>query len=188
MVESILRIEQARIIARVARIVLDVGIAEELAQDALLVALKQWPVSGIPNNPGASLMAITKRRAIDLVRRKVTYAQTLTEFGRGLEDVPPPEPSDEDDIDDDMLRLIFTACHPVLSPEARIALTLRLLGGLTTEEIGRAFPNSLSTIAQRIVRAKRTLAQAGVAYEVPTALDRDNRLAPVTRGRLPHLQ
>lgn len=178
-VEAIFRIEQARIIARVARIVLDVGVAEELAQEAMLVALRDWPKSGIPNNPGAWLVAVAKRRAIDLVRRKVSYAEKLTELGRGLEDTPPPEAPDEENIDDDMLRLIFTACHPVLSPEARIALTLRLLGGLTTEEIGRAFLSSAATVAQRIVRAKRTLARSGVLFEVPIGPDRDERLASV---------
>jgi RNA polymerase sigma factor (sigma-70 family) len=134
-VDAIFRIEQPRIIAR---IVLDVGVAEELAQDALVAALQQWPKSGIPRNPGAWLMAVARRRAVDLLRRKVSYAEKLSELGRGLEDLPPAEPTD-DDIDDDMLRLIFTACHPILSSEARIALTLRLVGGLTTEEIAHAF-------------------------------------------------
>ena len=138
-VEAVVRIEYPRIIAGVARIVRDVGIAEELAQDAVVVALEAWPESGVPDNPGAWLMATAKHRAIDLVRRRETYARKLAEVGRSLDDVPPPEPADADDIDDDLLRLIFTACHPVLSPEARIALTLRLLGGLTTEEIARAF-------------------------------------------------
>ena len=132
-------------------------------------------------------MATAKHRAIDLVRRRETYARKLAEVGRSLEDVPPPEPSDADDIDDDLLRLIFTACHPLLSPEARIALTLRLLGGLTTEEIARAFLAAEPTVAQRIVRAKRTLARAGVPFEVPSgSTDR----APLVgaRGHLPHLQ
>lgn len=178
-VEAIFRIEQPRIIARVARIVLDIGVAEEIAQDALVAALNQWPDSGIPKNPGAWLMATAKHRAIDLVRRKLSYAQKLTELGRGLENVPPPEPSDDDDIDDDLLRLIFTACHPILSPKARIALTLRLLGGLTTEEIARAFLSTDATIAQRIVRAKRTLANGEIAYEIPRGPDRESRLASV---------
>ncbi|MEU1802575.1 DUF6596 domain-containing protein [Streptomyces sp. NPDC019937] len=181
-VEAVFRIESARIIAGVARIVRDVGIAEELAQDALIAALEQWPESGVPDKPGAWLMATAKHRAIDLVRRKETYARKLAEVGRALEDVPPPDPADLDDpdgIDDDLLRLIFTACHPVLSPEARIALTLRLLGGLTTEEIARAFLASEAAVAQRIVRAKRSLAKAGVPFEVPYGEDRTARLSSV---------
>ncbi|MET7616515.1 RNA polymerase sigma factor [Streptomyces sp. NPDC005408] len=179
-VEAVFRIESARIIAGVTRIVRDVGIAEELAQDALVAALEQWPESGVPEKPGAWLMATAKHRAIDLVRRKETYARKLAEVGRDLEDVqPPPEPSDADDIDDDLLRLMFTACHPVLSTEARIALTLRLLGGLTTEEIARAFLAAEPTVAQRIVRAKRTLAKAGVPFEVPYGPERAARLSSV---------
>ncbi|MFJ2673285.1 RNA polymerase sigma factor [Streptomyces sp. NPDC087525] len=179
-VEAVFRIESARIIAGVARVVRDVGIAEELAQDALVAALEQWPESGVPEKPGAWLMATAKHRAIDLVRRKETYARKLAEVGRALEDVaPPPEPTGEDDIDDDLLRLIFTSCHPVLSTEARVALTLRLLGGLTTEEIARAFLAPEPTVAQRIVRAKRTLAKAGVPFEVPGAADRAARLSSV---------
>ncbi|MEU0374222.1 RNA polymerase sigma factor [Streptomyces sp. NPDC006283] len=179
-VEAVFRIESARIIAGVARIVRDVGIAEELAQDALVAALEQWPESGVPDRPGAWLMATAKHRAIDLVRRKETYARKLAEVGRALEDVGPPvEPSDPDDIDDDLLRLIFTACHPVLSTHARIALTLRLLGGLTTEEIARAFLAAEPTVAQRIVRAKRSLAKAGVPFEVPYGADRAARLGSV---------
>jgi len=175
---AVFRIESARIIAGVARIVQDVGIAEELAQDALVVALEVWPESGVPDNPGAWLMATARHRAIDLVRRKETYARKLAEVGRALRHEPPPEPTDED-IDDDLLRLIFTACHPVLAREARIALTLRLLGGLTTEEIARAFLTSEPTVAQRIVRAKRSLATAGVPFEVPVGTDRAARLASV---------
>ncbi|WP_039936935.1 RNA polymerase sigma factor [Streptomyces himastatinicus] len=181
-VEAVFRIESARIIAGVARIVRDVGIAEELAQDALIAALEQWPESGVPDKPGAWLMAAAKHRAIDLVRRKETYARKLAEVGRALEDVPPPDPADlgdPEDIDDDLLRLIFTACHPVLSPEARIALTLRLLGGLTTEEIARAFLASEAAVAQRIVRAKRSLAKARVPFEVPYGEDRAARLSSV---------
>ncbi|WP_406342832.1 RNA polymerase sigma factor [Streptomyces sp. NBC_01578] len=181
-VEAVFRIESARIIAGVARIVRDVGIAEELAQDALVAALEQWPESGVPDRPGAWLTAIAKHRAIDLVRRKETYARKLAEVGRTLEDVQPPGPDDiagADDIDDDLLRLIFTACHPVLSTEARIALTLRLLGGLTTDEIARAFLVSEPTVAQRIVRAKRTLGRAGVPFEVPYGADRAARLDSV---------
>ncbi|WP_404963074.1 RNA polymerase sigma factor [Streptomyces sp. 147326] len=179
-VEAVFRIESARIIAGVARIVRDVGIAEEIAQDALVAALEQWPESGVPDRPGAWLTATAKHRAIDLVRRKETYARKLAEVGRTLEDAPPPaEPADPDDIDDDLLRLIFTSCHPVLATEARIALTLRLMGGLTTQEIARAFLASEPAVAQRIVRAKRTLAKAGVPFEVPYGADRDARLSSV---------
>lgn len=179
-VEAVFRIESARIIAGVTRIVRDVGLAEELAQDALVAALEQWPESGVPDRPGAWLMATAKHRAIDLVRRKETYARKLAEVGRALEDVEPPtEPSGPDDIDDDLLRLIFTACHPVLSTDARIALTLKLLGGLTTEEIARAFLATEPTVAQRIVRAKRTLAKTGVPFEVPYGPERAERLSSV---------
>ncbi|MEU9161816.1 RNA polymerase sigma factor [Streptomyces sp. NPDC048424] len=179
-VEAVFRIESARIIAGVARIVRDVGIAEEIAQDALVAALEQWPESGVPERPGAWLTATAKHRAIDLVRRKETYARKLAEVGRTLEDVPPPaEPADPDDIDDDLLRLIFTSCHPVLATEARIALTLRLMGGLTTQEIARAFLASEPAVAQRIVRAKRALAKAGVPFEVPYGTDREARLSSV---------
>lgn len=174
------RIESARIIASVARVVRDVGIAEEIAQDALVAALEQWPRAGVPDRPGAWLMTTAKHRAIDLVRRKETYARKLAEVGRSLEDVPPPaEPADPEDIDDDLLRLIFTSCHPVLATEARIALTLRLMGGLTTQEIARAFLSSEATVAQRIVRAKRALAKAGVPFEVPYGADREARLSSV---------
>lgn len=177
------RIESARIIAGVARIVRDLGIAEEITQDALVAALEQWPDSGVPDKPGAWLMATAKHRAVDLVRRKETYARKLAEVGRTLEDVPPPEEegalADPESIDDDLLRLIFTACHPVLATDARIALTLRLMGGLTTQEIARAFLCPEPTVAQRIVRAKRALAKAGVPFEVPYGADRDERLASV---------
>ncbi|AWZ05546.1 MULTISPECIES: RNA polymerase sigma factor [unclassified Streptomyces] len=182
-VEAVFRIESARIIASVARIVRDVGIAEEIAQDALVAALEQWPVSGVPDKPGAWLTATAKHRAIDLVRRKETYARKLAEVGRTLEDVPPPEDgaglADPESIDDDLLRLIFTACHPVLATDARIALTLRLMGGLTTQEIARAFLSTEPTVAQRIDRAKRALAKAGVPFEVPYGADREARLASV---------
>ncbi|MFF4261268.1 RNA polymerase sigma factor [Streptomyces virginiae] len=179
-VEAVFRIESARIIASVARVVRDVGIAEEIAQDALVAALEQWPREGVPDRPGAWLMTTAKHRAIDLVRRKETYARKLAEVGRSLEDVPPPaEPADPEDIDDDLLRLIFTSCHPVLATEARIALTLRLMGGLTTQEIARAFLTSEATVAQRIVRAKRALAKAGVPFEVPYGADREARLSSV---------
>lgn len=173
------RIESARIIAGTARIVRDVGIAEEIAQDALVAALEQWPEDGVPDRPGAWLMATSKHRAIDLVRRRETYARKLAEAGRALEDVPPPEPADPDGIDDDLLRLIFTSCHPVLSTEARVALTLRLLGGLGTDEIARAFLVRESTVAQRIVRAKRTLGRTGVPFEVPSGPERPARLGSV---------
>ncbi|MFI9153854.1 RNA polymerase sigma factor [Streptomyces sp. NPDC053367] len=173
--------ESARIIATVARIVRDVGIAEEIAQDALVAALEQWPESGVPDRPGAWLTATAKHRAIDLVRRRETYARKLAEAGRELpgEVTHDPEPSGPGDIDDDMLRLIFTACHPVLSAEARTALTLRLVGGLRTDEIARAFLVPEPTLAQRIVRAKRTLAKAGVPFEVPYGADRAARLGSV---------
>ena len=157
-IETVFRIESPRIIAAVARLVRDVGIAEELAQDALVAALEQWPRDGVPDNPGAWLMATARHRAVDLIRRRENYARKLQEIGRTLEPTAPPEePSAPDDIDDDLLRLVFTTCHPVLSPESRTALTLRLLGGLTTPEIARAFLVPEPTIAQRIVRAKRTL-------------------------------
>lgn len=181
-VEAVFRIESARIIAGVTRIVRDVGIAEELAQDALVAALEQWPGSGVPDRPGAWLMATAKHRAIDLVRRRETYARKLAEVGRALEDVPPPGPDDipgAGDIDDDLLRLIFTACHPVLPTEGRIALTLRLLGGLTTQEIARAFLATEPAVAQRVVRAKRTLARAGVPFEVPHGEELAARLSSV---------
>ncbi|MFD3564851.1 RNA polymerase sigma factor [Streptomyces sp. NPDC058686] len=180
-IETVFRLEAPRVIAGVTRIVRDVGIAEELAQDALVAALEQWPDEGIPDNPGAWLMATAKHRAIDLVRRKERYARKLAEVGRDLEAAPPhlDEPADPDDIDDDLLRLVFTACHPVLSAEARVALTLRLLGGLTTAEIARAVLVPEATVAQRIVRAKRTLATKNVAFEVPYGPDRAARLGSV---------
>lgn len=181
-IETVFRIESARIIAGVARIVRDVGIAEELAQDALVAAMEQWPESGVPDNPGAWLMATAKHRAIDLVRRRETYARKLAEMGRDLDGVsaePGPGAVDPDAIDDDLLRLIFTACHPVLSTDARIALTLRLLGGLTTEEIARAFLTTEPAVAQRIVRAKRALGRAGVPFEVPYGPERAARLRSV---------
>ncbi|MCF1600003.1 RNA polymerase sigma factor, partial [Streptomyces muensis] len=179
-IETVFRIESPRVIAAVARTVRDIGIAEELAQDALVAALEQWPRDGVPDNPGAWLMAAARHRAVDLIRRRENYARKLAEIGRDLETTAPPEePSDPDDIDDDLLRLVFTTCHPVLSPEARIALTLRLLGGLTTPEIARAFLVPEPTVAQRIVRAKRTLATKNVAFEVPYGPDREARLGSV---------
>ncbi|MFE5922144.1 RNA polymerase sigma factor [Streptomyces sp. NPDC056468] len=182
-IETVFRIESPRVIAAVARVVRDVGIAEELAQDALVAALEQWPRDGVPDNPGAWLMAAARHRAVDLIRRRENYARKLAQIGRDLETTAPPEePSalhDPDDIDDDLLRLVFTTCHPVLSPQARIALTLRLLGGLTTPEIARAFLVPEATVAQRIVRAKRTLATRNVAFEVPYGPDRAARLGSV---------
>jgi RNA polymerase sigma factor (sigma-70 family) len=172
--------ESPRIIAGVTRVVRDVGIAEELAQDALVAALEQWPRDGVPDNPGAWLMAIARRKAVDLVRRRENYARKLAEIGRDLsETAPPEEPSDPEDIDDDLLRLVFTTCHPVLSAQARTALTLRLLGGLSTPEIARAFLVPEATVAQRIVRAKRTLATRNIAFEVPYGPDREARLGSV---------
>jgi RNA polymerase sigma factor (sigma-70 family) len=178
-VEAVFRIESARIIATVARIVGDVGIAEEVAQDALIAALETWPRSGVPDNPGAWLTATAKRRAIDLVRRRKTYARKLAEVGRSLEDVLPPDRMDPDDIGDDLLSLMFVSCHPILTSEARIALTLRLMGGLTTGQIARAFLTSESTVAQRVVRAKRALADAAVPFEVPQGEERTARLPSV---------
>jgi RNA polymerase sigma factor (sigma-70 family) len=179
-VDTVFRLEFPRIVAGVTRIVRDVGIAEELAQDALVAALEQWPRDGVPDNPGAWLTATARHRAVDLVRRRENYARKLAEIGRSLETTAPPEePADPEDIDDDLLRLVFTTCHPVLSAEARTALTLRLLGGLTTTEIARAFLVPEPTVAQRIVRAKRTLATKNVAFEVPYGPDREARLGSV---------
>jgi len=187
-IDAVWRIESAKLIAGLARIVRDVGIAEELAQDALVAALEQWPESGIPNNPGAWLMATAKHRAIDRLRRNKLFERKHEELGLELEDQQAFDAAHleaqiiddiDDDVGDDLLRLIFTACHPVLSSEARAALTLRLLGGLTTEEIARAFLVPERTIAQRIVRAKRTLAETHVPYEVPRGPDLAARLASV---------
>ena len=185
--DAVWRIESPRLIAGVARIVRDVGIAEELAQDALVAALEQWPESGVPDNPGAWLMATAKHRAIDLIRRNERLGRKQEEIGRDLETSQLDSDADYDavlesideDIRDDMLRLVFTACHPVLSTEARVALTLRMLGGLTTDEIARAFLVSESTVAQRIVRAKKTLAKANVPFETPRGEERSARLASV---------
>src|SRR5438045_1162473 len=171
-IDAVWRIESARLIAGLARIVRDIGAAEDLAQDALVAALQQWPESGIPDNPGAWLMATAKHRAIDLFRRHKLLERKHEELGRELEAeqeraAPDLDAALDDDVGDDLLRLVFTACHPVLSTEARVALTLRLLGGLTTEEIARAFLVPEPTVAQRIVRAKRTLAEERVPFEVP---------------------
>ncbi len=181
-IEAVWRIESPRLIAGLARITGDVGTAEELAQDALVIALEQWPVQGVPDGPGAWLMATAKHRAIDLVRRRARYDQKLQEIGREVESRTEGEPdvdAMDDHIGDDLLRLIFISCHPVLSPEARAALTLRLLGGLTTYEIARAFLVPEPAIAQRIVRAKRTLAAKQVRFEIPVRTERPSRLASV---------
>ena len=183
-IDAVWRIESPRLIAGLARMVHDVGLAEDLAQDALVAALEQWPASGVPDNPGAWLMAIAKRRAIDQFRRNSRLQQKHQELARELETehegfAPEVDKSLDDDVGDDLLRLIFTACHPVLSMEGRTALTLRLLGGLTTEEIARAYLVSEPTIAQRIVRAKRTLAAKHVPFEVPAGPDLALRLASV---------
>src|SRR5262245_40663776 len=161
------------------RIVRDVGVAEELAQDALVTALERWPESGVPDNPGAWLMATAKNRAIDFLRRGQRVTRKHQELGHELDTQTPPdiEAKIDDDIGDDLLRLVFVSCHPGLSTEARVALTLRLLGGLTTGEIARAFLVPEPTVAQRIVRAKRTLAEAKVPFEVPRGDDRAARLA-----------
>jgi RNA polymerase sigma-70 factor (ECF subfamily) len=182
-VEAVWRIESARLIAGLARVVRDVGLAEELAQDALVAALERWPESGVPDNPGAWLMAAAKHRAIDLLRRRSMQESKHGQLGRELEAleraVPDFDAALDDEVGDDLLRLVFTACHPVLSTEARVALTLRLLGGLTTEEIARAFLVPEPTVAQRIVRAKRTLAEARVPFEVPRGADLAARLSSV---------
>ncbi len=183
-IDAVWRIESARLIAGLTRMVHDVGLAEELAQDALVAALEQWPESGVPDNPGAWLMAIAKRRAIDQFRRRETLDRKVTEIGRDLEtqEGPSAEPdfdAIDSNISDDLLRLVFISCHPVLSTEARVALTLRLLGGLTTDEIARAFLTPEVTIAQRIVRAKKTLAQKKIPFEVPNADELPERLASV---------
>src|SRR5438105_2833635 len=183
-IDAVWRIESARLIAGLARIVRDVGIAEELAQDALVTALEKWPTTGIPDNPGAWLMATAKHRAIDRFRRNKLLERKHEELGRELKsqqdsamaDFDIPEP---DYIEDDLLRLVFVSCHPVLSTDARVALTLRLLGGLTTTEIARAYLAPEPTIAQRIVRAKRTLTEARVPFEVPSGPDRASRLSSV---------
>ena len=193
-IDAVWRIESPRLIAGLARIVRDVGLAEELAQDALVAALEQWPESGVPDNPGAWLMATAKHRAIDRLRRR-SDARAQTRRARPRARGPPArrprrdlEAALDDDIGDDLLRLIFTACHPVLSTEARVALTLRLLGGLTTDEIARAFLVPEPTVAQRIVRAKRTLAEAQVPFEVPRGSELADAALVGARGHLPDLQ
>ncbi|MFC5522759.1 RNA polymerase sigma factor [Polaromonas jejuensis] len=185
-IDAVWRIESAKLIAKVARMVRDVGLAEEIAQDALVTALERWPQSGVPDNPGAWLMAVAKNSALDHLRRGKLLARKHEELGNELALAQEMALADADvvasddyDYGDDLLRLIFTACHPVLSTEARIALTLRLLGGLTTDEIARAFLVPEPTMAQRIVRAKRTLTEARVPFEVPDASQREARLASV---------
>ena len=183
-IEAVWRIESAKLIAGLARIVRDVGVAEDLAQDALVAALEQWPVSGVPDNPGAWLMTTAKRRAIDAMRRDALHERKHAQIGAELEDereraVPDLDAAIDDHVGDDLLSLIFTACHPVLSTDARVALTLRLLGGLTTDEIARAFLVPEPTIAQRIVRAKKTLAERRVPFEVPRGAQFHERLSSV---------
>jgi len=182
-IDAIWRIESPRLIAGLARIVRDIGLAEDLAQDALVAALEQWPAAGIPDNPGAWLMATAKHRAIDHFRRNTRIERKHEELGRELEKkemaVPDFDAALDDDVGDDLLRLIFTACHPVLPTEARVALTLRLLGGLTTQEIARAFLVPEPTVAQRIVRSKRTLVEKRVPFEVPRGAELSARLSSV---------
>ena len=183
-IEAVWRIESPRLIAGLARITGDVGAAEELAQDALVIALEQWPSDGVPDGPGAWLMATARHRAVDLVRRRAVYQRKLQEIGRDAESRAehygePDVDAMDDQIGDDLLRLIFLACHPVLSPEARAALTLRLLCGLTAAEIARAFLVPEPTVAQRITRAKRTLAARQVRFEMPPRGELPGRLASV---------
>ena len=182
-IDAIWRIESAKVIAGLTRMVRDIGVAEDLAHDALVAALEQWPNEGIPRNPGAWLMAAAKHRAIDHFRRNALLDRKHQELGHDLlekqETIPDFDSALDDDVGDDLLRLVFTACHPVLPTDARAALTLRLLGGLTTEEIARAFLSTEPTIAQRIVRAKKTLAKAQVAYEVPRGVELAARLSSV---------
>ncbi|RYE35559.1 MAG: RNA polymerase sigma factor [Hyphomicrobiales bacterium] len=182
-IETVWRMESPRLIAGLARLTRDVGRAEELAQDALVAALKQWPAEGVPHNPAAWLMQVAKHRALDTARREIMARRKQDEIGRDIDNEGPAMPDiDEaldDEVGDDLLRLIFTACHPVLPKEARIALTLRLLGGLTTDEIARAFLVPEPTMAQRIVRAKKTLSEAKVPYEVPAGAELGARLASV---------
>jgi RNA polymerase sigma factor (sigma-70 family) len=183
-IQAVWRIESAQIIASLARMVRDVGLAEDLAQDALVAALERWPGSGIPDQPGAWLMQTAKRRAIDHLRRGRMLDRKHQEIGGAIEAMPSTHEADldaaiDDDIGDDLLRLVFTCCHPVLAPESRVALTLKLLGGLTTDEIARAFLVSEPTMAQRIVRAKKALKTAEVEFEVPRGAERAERLASV---------
>ena len=182
-IDAVWRIESPRVIASLARVTRDLGLAEDFAQDALVAALEQWPAGGVPDNPGAWLVSVGRRRAIDFFRRQETLSRKQEEVGHDLETRPAIGLSDlesvEEDIEDDLLRLVFTACHPVLSAEARVALTLRVLGGLTTEEIARAFLVPESTVAQRIVRAKKKLASAGVGFDAPVPAEFEERLESV---------
>ena len=181
-VEAVWRLESARVIGGLARIVRDVGLAEDFAHEALVAALEQWPTSGVPDNPGAWLMATGKRRAIDHFRRRQMLDRKHDELAREVPAASAPpdfEAALDTDVQDDTLRLVFTACHPVLSADARAALTLRLVGGLTTDEIARAYLVPEPTIAQRIVRAKKTLAARQVPFELPAPADRRARLASV---------
>ena len=183
-IEAVFRIERARLIAGLARMVRDLSLAEELAQDALVTALSEWPKTGVPENPRAWLLAVARRRAIDGLRRSRMLARKHAELAHDLADghdgaIERIESSIDDDIGDELLALIFTACHPVLSSPARVALTLRLIGGLTTDEVARAFLSSEAAVAQRIVRAKKTLANSGLAFEVPRGKEREERLASV---------
>jgi RNA polymerase sigma-70 factor (ECF subfamily) len=185
-IDAVWRIESARLIAGLTRIVGDVGVAEDLAQDALVVALERWPESGVPDNPGAWLMATAKHRAIDQLRRTSMLERKHEQLGHELEArqesaVPDLDSAIDDHVGDDLLRLVFITCHPILSLEAQVALTLRLLGGLTTDEIARAFLVSEATVAQRIVRAKRTLSEARVPFEVPRGAELERRLAAVLK-------
>jgi RNA polymerase sigma factor (sigma-70 family) len=180
-VEAVWRIESARVIAGLARMVRDIGLAEDLAQDALVAALEQWPSSGVPDNPGAWLSAVARRRYIDGVRRQVSFERKLTEIGRELAETESPmdEIEFDDHVEDDVLRLIFTTCHPVLSRDARVALTLKLVGGLSTEQVARAFLVSAPTMAARVTRAKKALVDAKVPFEVPVGAELATRLASV---------
>jgi RNA polymerase sigma-70 factor, ECF subfamily len=178
-IEAVWRIESARLIAGAARLVRDVGLAEDLAQEALVAALEEWPESGVPDNPGAWLMATAKHRGIDRLRRADVHQRKIEEIGRIAEFQYDGEPAVDDPFDDDLLRLVFIACHPVLSTDARVALTLRLLCGLTTREIARAYLASEPAVAQRIVRAKRTLSAARVPFEIPARHELRERLASV---------
>jgi RNA polymerase sigma factor (sigma-70 family) len=180
-IDAVWRIESARLIAGLARIVRDIGIAQDLAQDALVAALEQWPAGAIPHNPGAWLMATAKNRAIDYLRKKTLTERKHEQIGHETDTLAGQDRDEEldDDIGDDLLRLVFTACHPVLSEEARVALTLRLIGGLTTDEVARAFLVPEATMAQRIVRAKRTLTEAQVPFEIPRGAELAARLSSV---------
>ncbi len=183
-IAAVWRVEQARVIAGLTRMVRDISLAEELAQDALMAALRAWPETGVPRNPGAWLMQAGKRKAIDYFRHRKMAAAKLDSIGKDMDAAAPDHESAmvealDDDIGDDLLRLIFTSCHPILPPESRVALTLRLIGGLTTEEIARAFLAQDTAIGQRIVRAKRTIADAGIPFEVPRGEDREERIASV---------